>query len=68
MFGDAHSNERSEVAFLVAPVSVGDGAYTAAGSTINKDVPANAMAFARPRQVNKEGYASKYRALKKGEN
>jgi len=26
------------------------------------------MAFARPRQVNKEGYASKYRALKKGEN
>ena len=53
---------------LVAPVSVGDGAYTAAGSTINKDVPADAMAFARPRQVNKEGYASKYRALKKGEN
>ena len=52
---------------LVAPVSVGDGAYTAAGSTINKDVPADAMAFARARQQNKEGYASRYKALKKGE-
>ena len=52
---------------LVAPVSVGDGAYTAAGSTINKDVPADAMAFARARQENKEGYASRYKALKKGE-
>ena len=51
---------------LVAPVSVGDGAYTAAGSTINKDVPADAMAFARARQENKEGYASRYKALKKG--
>ncbi len=52
---------------LVAPVSVGDGSYTAAGSTITKNVPADAMAFARARQENKEGYASKYRALKKGE-
>lgn len=52
---------------LVAPVTVGNGAYTAAGSTINKNVPADAMAFARARQENREGYASRYKALKKGE-
>lgn len=52
---------------LVAPVSVGDGAYTAAGSTITKNVPSDAMAFARTRQENKEGYASRYKALKKSE-
>lgn len=40
---------------LVAPVTVGDGAYTAAGSTITEDVPADALAIARARQINKEG-------------
>ncbi len=50
---------------LVAPVTVGDGAYTAAGSTITHDVPAGAMAFARARQSNKEGYVEKFRSLKK---
>ena len=43
---------------FVAPVEVGDGAWTAAGSTITKDVPADALAVARARQENKEGYAS----------
>ncbi|WP_042353265.1 bifunctional UDP-N-acetylglucosamine diphosphorylase/glucosamine-1-phosphate N-acetyltransferase GlmU [Bacillus massiliigorillae] len=44
---------------LVAPVSVGDGAYIAAGSTITEDVPGEALAIARARQVNKEDYVSK---------
>ena len=42
---------------LVAPVKVGDGAYTAAGSTITKDVPAAALGIARERQTNLEGWA-----------
>lgn len=42
---------------LVAPVSVGDNAYTAAGSTITEDVPSETLAIARARQINKEGYA-----------
>lgn len=41
---------------LVAPVSIGDGAYTAAGSVITEDVPAGAMAIGRGRQVNLEGW------------
>jgi bifunctional UDP-N-acetylglucosamine pyrophosphorylase/glucosamine-1-phosphate N-acetyltransferase len=46
---------------FVAPVEVGDGAWTAAGSTITKDVPTDALAIARTRQENKEGYASRQR-------
>ena len=42
---------------LVAPVSVGDGAYTATGSTITKDVPAHALGIARDRQTNIDGWA-----------
>ena len=42
---------------LVAPVTVGDGAYTAAGSTITKDVPAGDMGIARERQTTLEGWA-----------
>jgi bifunctional UDP-N-acetylglucosamine pyrophosphorylase/glucosamine-1-phosphate N-acetyltransferase len=41
---------------LVAPVTVGDDAYTAAGSVITKDVPAGALGVARERQTNVEGY------------
>lgn len=41
---------------LVAPVTVGEGAYTAAGSTITEDVPADALGIARARQVNKLGW------------
>ena len=44
---------------LVAPVTVGKNAYVAAGSTINLDVPDDALAIARERQVNKPGYAKK---------
>lgn len=43
---------------LVAPVTVGDGAYTAAGSTITKDVPAEALGIARERQTNLDGWAA----------
>jgi bifunctional UDP-N-acetylglucosamine pyrophosphorylase/glucosamine-1-phosphate N-acetyltransferase len=41
---------------LVAPVTVGDGAYTAAGSVITEDVPPGAMAVARARQRNVGGW------------
>ncbi|HEY2327841.1 MAG TPA: bifunctional UDP-N-acetylglucosamine diphosphorylase/glucosamine-1-phosphate N-acetyltransferase GlmU [Gaiellaceae bacterium] len=46
---------------FVAPVEVGDGAWIAAGSVITKDVPADALGIARPRQENKEGYAARHR-------
>ena len=42
---------------LVAPVTIEKNAYVAAGSTITRDVEADAMAIARARQVNKEGYS-----------
>jgi bifunctional UDP-N-acetylglucosamine pyrophosphorylase/glucosamine-1-phosphate N-acetyltransferase len=42
---------------LVAPVRIGDGAYIAAGSIITENVPADALALARSRQVNKLGWA-----------
>jgi bifunctional UDP-N-acetylglucosamine pyrophosphorylase / glucosamine-1-phosphate N-acetyltransferase len=41
---------------LVAPVTIGKGAYVAAGSTITEDVPGEALSIARARQVNKEDY------------
>lgn len=44
---------------MVAPVSVGDGAYVGAGSTITKDVPPAALAIARERQKNIEGWKDK---------
>lgn len=50
---------------LVAPVTVGNGAYTAAGSTITKDVPDGALAVARSRQENIEGWAVKKLGKKK---
>ncbi len=46
---------------FVAPVEIGDGAWIAAGSTITEDVPPDALAVARARQENKEGYASRQR-------
>jgi bifunctional UDP-N-acetylglucosamine pyrophosphorylase / glucosamine-1-phosphate N-acetyltransferase len=51
---------------LVAPVTVGDGAITAAGSVITEDVPADALAIARGRQVTKQGRAAAMRAARKG--
>lgn len=44
---------------LVAPVNIEPGAFVAAGSTINKNVPANALAIARQRQRNIEGWVKK---------
>jgi bifunctional UDP-N-acetylglucosamine pyrophosphorylase/glucosamine-1-phosphate N-acetyltransferase len=46
---------------LVAPVRVGKGAYVGAGSTITKDVPADALALSRTAQRNIEGWAAKRR-------
>ena len=47
---------------LVAPVTVADGAYIGAGSCITKDVPADALAVGRARQITKEGWAAARRA------
>jgi bifunctional UDP-N-acetylglucosamine pyrophosphorylase/glucosamine-1-phosphate N-acetyltransferase len=43
----------------VAPLNVGDGAYTGAGSAITEDVPEDALGIARPKQTNIEGYAER---------
>jgi bifunctional UDP-N-acetylglucosamine pyrophosphorylase/glucosamine-1-phosphate N-acetyltransferase len=47
---------------LVAPVTVGDGAYVASGSVVTSDVPADALTIARARQVDKPGRAAVIRA------
>lgn len=52
---------------LVSPVKVGDRAYTATGSVITKDVPDGALAVARGRQTNIEGWADANRAKKQKE-
>ncbi|MFT6765411.1 MAG: bifunctional UDP-N-acetylglucosamine pyrophosphorylase/glucosamine-1-phosphate N-acetyltransferase [Alteromonas naphthalenivorans] len=49
---------------LVAPVTIKKKAFTAAGSTITTEVPEGALAIARERQVNKDGYASKIKNKK----
>lgn len=49
---------------LVAPVRVGDGAYTGSGSVITEDVSPDALAIARGRQVEKPGWAARFRAMK----
>ncbi|HEV2787578.1 MAG TPA: bifunctional UDP-N-acetylglucosamine diphosphorylase/glucosamine-1-phosphate N-acetyltransferase GlmU [Solirubrobacteraceae bacterium] len=46
---------------LIAPVTIGDDAYTAANSAITKDVPPGALGVARERQTNIEGYADRKR-------
>ena len=46
---------------LVAPVTVGKNAYVATGTTVTQNVPEDALAIARTRQQNKEGYAAKLR-------
>lgn len=50
---------------LVAPVTVGQNSYTAAGSTITQDVPDNSLGIARERQTNKEGWVKKKQPYKK---
>jgi bifunctional UDP-N-acetylglucosamine pyrophosphorylase/glucosamine-1-phosphate N-acetyltransferase len=54
-------------ATLVAPVTVGEGAYVAAGSTITEDVPRDALALGRARQVTKPGWAARRRDRPAGE-
>ena len=49
---------------LVAPVTLGDGAYTAAGSTVTQDVAADSLVIARSRQVEKAGWAAEHRKKK----
>ena len=46
---------------LVAPVRVGKGAYVASGTTVTKDVPADALAISRAPQENKLGLAARLR-------
>ena len=50
---------------LVSPVSVGEGAYIAAGSTVTEDVEADALYIARPRGTKKQGWVSTKGILKK---
>lgn len=57
----AHARVGSDTV-LVAPVTIGDGAYTAAGSAITEDVPAGALAVGRGRQHNSEGWVHRRRA------
>jgi bifunctional UDP-N-acetylglucosamine pyrophosphorylase/glucosamine-1-phosphate N-acetyltransferase len=67
---DKHRTEIGEGAFigsdsaLVAPVTIGRNAYVGSGSVITEDVPDDALAIARGRQVNKPGWAAKWRAVK----
>jgi bifunctional UDP-N-acetylglucosamine pyrophosphorylase/glucosamine-1-phosphate N-acetyltransferase len=64
---DKHRTDIGKNAFigsnsaLVAPVSIADGAYVGSGSVITKDVPADALALGRARQVVKPGYAERLR-------
>ncbi len=68
---DGHSKHRTTIGSgvhggvdtsFVAPVSVGDDAYTAAGSVVTEDVPPGALAVARAKQRNVEGYAERQNA------
>jgi bifunctional UDP-N-acetylglucosamine pyrophosphorylase / glucosamine-1-phosphate N-acetyltransferase len=67
---DKHLTEIGEKVFvgsntaLVAPVRIGNGVNIAAGSVITTDVPEDALAMSRVEQVNKEGWAKRYRAVK----
>ncbi|MGI6359329.1 MAG: bifunctional UDP-N-acetylglucosamine diphosphorylase/glucosamine-1-phosphate N-acetyltransferase GlmU [Bacillota bacterium] len=64
---DKHHSQIDDDAFigcnsnLISPVHIGAGAYVAAGSTITDDVPADALAIARSRQVNKAEWAKRRR-------
>lgn len=47
---------------LVAPITIGDGAFIAAASIVTQDVPADALAIARPQMLTKAGWAAQYHA------
>ncbi len=46
---------------LVAPVTIGEGAYVGSGSVVTKDVPSDALAVSRARQIEREGWAKSFR-------
>lgn len=48
---------------LIAPVTIGEGALIAAGTTVTENVPANALGISRVAQINKEGMAARRRAM-----
>jgi len=48
---------------LVAPITIGDGAFVTAGSVVTRDVAPNAMAFGRAQQIDKPGRAAEFHAL-----
>jgi bifunctional UDP-N-acetylglucosamine pyrophosphorylase/glucosamine-1-phosphate N-acetyltransferase len=48
---------------LVAPVNIGDGAIVGAGSVVTADVSADALALVRPAQIEKSGWAKRFRAV-----
>lgn len=50
---------------LVAPVTVGKGAFLGSGGVVTNDVPAGALALGRAKQVNKEGWAQRYHTAQK---
>lgn len=50
---------------LISPVTIEDGAYIAAGTTVTKDVPKDALAIGRAEQINKEEWASKSKLYRK---
>ena len=52
---------------LIAPVTIGKGAYVAAGSSITEDVPEDALGIARSKQTTKPGWAAERRARRKSE-
>ena len=50
---------------LVAPLTIGAGAFLGSGGVVTKNVPADALALARSEQVNKEGWAARYHSTQK---
>ncbi len=50
---------------LVAPVTIGEGAYIAAGTTVTKNIPSNALAVSRVKQQNLSGWASRRKVKSK---
>ena len=64
---DTHVGENAFIGSntaIVAPRTIGAGAMTGSGSIITKDVPPDALALERAEQVNKDGWAARFRAMK----